>query len=232
MTSSERTKLKNELRQALSEALRQLREKLPHKPTQEILAGTVGMDRSYWGDLERGERSLTLFNLWRMALALGVSPSRLVLAIDKNYRRIAGVSEAAPPLTPIQEALKKLRDFMDQSPEMKWLGSPYLKTLHCNPPMLRYLGLPHLEGQAWKETVHPDDLAWYVAKHAKALSKREPHLSRYRMRGGDGRFRLFLEHAVPQFTGQGIFVGYLGTMIEEPENSDNRPLIAPKSLAV
>lgn len=221
MTTSERTKLKRELRQAVSEALRQLREKIPHKPSQEILAGTVGMDRSYWGDLERGERSLTLFNLWRLSLALGVSPSRLVLVIDKCYRRISGSPEAMPPRTPLEEALQRLRDFMDQASNMKWLGSASQMTLYCNKPLLDYLGVAHLEGRAWREWVHPDDAAKYIAKHAKAIARREPHISRYRLRGGDGQYRLFVESAMPQFTPKGVFIGYLGTMIPEPENNNH-----------
>lgn len=221
MTSSERTKLKRELRQALSEALRQLRERLPHKPTQEILAGTVGMDRSYWGDLERGERSLTLFNLWRMATALGVSPSRMVLAIDRNYRRISGSGEGAPPQTPLNGTIKRLRDFMDESPEMKWLSDTRARTLYCNRPLRRLVGVEHVEGLGWQGLFHPDDLAKYLAKSKPAFARREPYLSRYRMRCAEGKYRLLVQHAVPQFTPKGIFIGYLGTIIEDPNGNSS-----------
>lgn len=221
MTSSERTKLKRQLRQALSEALRQLREKLPNKPTQEILAGTVGMDRSYWGDLERGERSLTLFNLWRMSVALGVSPSRMVLAIDKNYRRISGTGEDAKPLTPMNGALKSLRNFMDQSPEMKWLSDTRARALYCNRPLRDFVGVQHVEGLDWQGMFHPDDLAKYLAKSKAAYARREPYHSRYRMRCGQGKYRNLVQHAVPQFTPKGIFIGYLGTIIEDPSNNND-----------
>lgn len=218
MTTAERTKLKKELRQALSEALRQLRERLPHKPTQEILAGTVGMDRSYWGDLERGERSLTLFNLWRMATALGVSPSRLVLAVDRNYRRISGLSNTAPRGSPTEEAIKHLRAFMDESPEMKWLSDTRQRSIYCNRPLRDFVGVEHVEGSDWQGMFHPDDLAKYLAKSKVAYARREPYLSRYRMRCGEGKYRLLVQHAVPQFTPKGIFIGFLGTIIEEPDN--------------
>ena|ERR1035437_5366775 len=41
--------------------------------SQEDLAGLAGMDRTYMGGIERGERNPSLKNLLRIALALGVT---------------------------------------------------------------------------------------------------------------------------------------------------------------
>lgn len=212
--------MKRGLRQALGRALRELR--ASHKQsTQETLANHVGMDRSYWAYLERGDRSTGLFGLWQLAGALGISPASLVRAIDKHYRQMDGLLTVTPR-TPVDNAIKSLRDFMDQSSDMMWFGSPHAKTAYCNVPMLHYLGLTlaDLEGKsAWQEVIHPDDRQQYVAKNSKAYACREPHLSRYRMRGADGQYRTFVEHAVPQFTAKGLFIGFLGTMIQEPEST-------------
>ena len=46
--------------------------------TQEALAAAAGLDRSYVGCVERGERNVTLVNIHRLAAACGVEPARLL----------------------------------------------------------------------------------------------------------------------------------------------------------
>ena len=45
--------------------------------SQEEFAHKVGIDRSYMGGVERGERNISLENIWLIAKALGVSPAEL-----------------------------------------------------------------------------------------------------------------------------------------------------------
>jgi transcriptional regulator with XRE-family HTH domain len=46
--------------------------------SQESLALEAELDRSYVGGIERGEHNLTLMNLQRIALAVGLTPSDLL----------------------------------------------------------------------------------------------------------------------------------------------------------
>ena len=46
--------------------------------TQETLALNSGLDRSYVGQVERGERNISLENIVRLAFGLGVEPSKLL----------------------------------------------------------------------------------------------------------------------------------------------------------
>lgn len=47
--------------------------------SQEALAVDAGLDRSYMGGIERGEHNLTAMNLVKIATALGLEPSKLLL---------------------------------------------------------------------------------------------------------------------------------------------------------
>ena len=46
--------------------------------TQEALADAAGLHWSYIGQIERGERNLTLKNVLRLARGLGVTPAKLM----------------------------------------------------------------------------------------------------------------------------------------------------------
>jgi transcriptional regulator with XRE-family HTH domain len=52
--------------------------------SQEALADEAGLHRTYIGSVERGERNLSLLNLWRIAVALEVAPSRLLAAAENK----------------------------------------------------------------------------------------------------------------------------------------------------
>ena len=63
-------------------AVRRLREKTGL--SQEALADTVGVHRTFIGAVERGETNISLDNLQRIARALKVTPSALLLAAEKE----------------------------------------------------------------------------------------------------------------------------------------------------
>lgn len=52
--------------------------------SQEELANASGLDRSYVGGVERGERNVSLINIARIARALGVTVQYLVDEIDSD----------------------------------------------------------------------------------------------------------------------------------------------------
>ncbi|MEE8156458.1 MAG: helix-turn-helix transcriptional regulator [Phycisphaerales bacterium] len=65
----------NDLQLQFGRRLRQLR--LSRGWSQEKFAQIVGLDRTYVGGIERGERNPSLKNIGRFAEALGVPPSDL-----------------------------------------------------------------------------------------------------------------------------------------------------------
>lgn len=57
--------------------------------SQESFAHYCGLDRSYMGGVERGERNITLTNIERIISALQMKPSDFFLALDAHFHQIA-----------------------------------------------------------------------------------------------------------------------------------------------
>jgi transcriptional regulator with XRE-family HTH domain len=69
-------KRRQDVRVLFGQRLRELR--LAGHFSQERLADQAGLDRSYVGSVERGERNISLENICKIGAALGVSPARLL----------------------------------------------------------------------------------------------------------------------------------------------------------
>ncbi|MDX2059487.1 MAG: helix-turn-helix transcriptional regulator [Gemmatimonadales bacterium] len=50
--------------------------------SQEAFAAKSGIDRSYYGKIERGDINVSLDNIERLAVALGLKPGQLVTEAD------------------------------------------------------------------------------------------------------------------------------------------------------
>lgn len=68
--------MSKDVKAAFGSRVRQLR--LERGWSQERLAGVVGLDRTYVGGVERGERNVSLENIARLAAALDVRLSDLM----------------------------------------------------------------------------------------------------------------------------------------------------------
>jgi transcriptional regulator with XRE-family HTH domain len=66
---------------AFGQALRELRLELGL--SQEQAALVCGIDRAYFGQLERSVKSPTLNTIWRLADGLGTKPSQLLARAEK-----------------------------------------------------------------------------------------------------------------------------------------------------
>lgn len=70
----------SDVSRAFGDALREFRSAAGL--SQEALAERAGLDRTYVGGLERGQRNPTLKVLWSLAAPLEVSPSDLVREVE------------------------------------------------------------------------------------------------------------------------------------------------------
>ena len=75
---------------ALGRQIRVLREQ--RGLSQEGFAAEAGLDRGYYGGVERGERNVAALNLIKIAAALGVEVGRLFPSVAA-LRRLGGASQ-------------------------------------------------------------------------------------------------------------------------------------------
>ena len=74
---------KQEVKRRVGARLRQLRK--AQKLSQEKVALKAGIDRSYYGAVERGENNVTPVNIFRLAEALEMEPAELL----RNLRSLS-----------------------------------------------------------------------------------------------------------------------------------------------
>ena len=70
---------------AFGKAVRKFR--ADSRVSQESLAGRAGLNRTYLGDVERGERNVSVVNMHKIAKALGVKLSALIVEMERNLGR-------------------------------------------------------------------------------------------------------------------------------------------------
>ena len=67
--------------QALGQAIRELRKAAGY--SQESFADAVSLHRTYMGSVERGKQNLTVKNIVKVAEALSLKPSELLVEAEK-----------------------------------------------------------------------------------------------------------------------------------------------------
>lgn len=75
---------------AFGRAIKDRRSEAGDRLSQERLALNAGLDRSYVGSVERGQRNVSLTNILRLAVALDTSPSALLQHLESaiDWERI------------------------------------------------------------------------------------------------------------------------------------------------
>lgn len=72
--------------EAMAIVIRRLRKK--RKFSQEVLSGLAGMERSHLGMVETGGRIPNMYTIWRIADALDMRPSELVVLIEEEMEKM------------------------------------------------------------------------------------------------------------------------------------------------
>ena len=119
----------------------------------------------------------------------------------------------------IRESEERFRVMADSAPVLIWMTGPDGKCTFVNRPWLEFTGrtLAQELGEGWAEALHPDDRRQAGEVYASALAARCRFEMEYRLRRGDGEYRVVLERAEPRFESTGAFAGFVGSSVDITE---------------
>ena len=114
------------------------------------------------------------------------------------------------------ESEARFRNMANHAPVMMWVSDPtgsltYLNRLWCE---ITGQSLEEALGNGAWAALHPEDRRHYEAAFASANHKGEAFSAECRVRRSDGVYRWALSAAAPRFSDGGIFLGYIGSIID------------------
>ncbi len=114
------------------------------------------------------------------------------------------------------------RRMADTVPVMLYITRPDGNCTYVNQKWFSYTGESpeNTLGRKWLSVVHPDDLQEMEKGFQEANASQVPFNLEYRIRGSDGHYRWILDSAFPMFDKNGIFEGFIGSVID----IDNRKI--------
>lgn len=119
----------------------------------------------------------------------------------------------------LQESELRFRTMADTAPVMIWMSDADMISTFFNKAWLDFRGKTIEEelGHGWIQGLNPEDIRRCWAIYMKAFASRERFTMDYRLNRADGKYRWILATAVPRFTGDGKFNGYIGSCIDITE---------------
>ena len=181
--------------------------------------------------------------------ASGVRPGAIagILLVDRKGRRYPIEDSAAPIVSmgsepighvvvlrdvtrarraqaALQESEARFRTTADVAPVLIRMSDSSKACDYFNRQWLEFTGrtMEQEIGDGWTEGVHPDDLQSCLSIYNTAFDARQPFEMEYRLRRFDGEYRWVVDHGVPRFAADGLFVGYIGACMDITEQKKAR----------
>jgi PAS domain S-box-containing protein len=116
----------------------------------------------------------------------------------------------------LKESEKRFRHLADTAPVMIWVVDENHKPNYVSKYWTDFTGisLEEIIANGWKNIIHPDDYETAIGQYKLFISKREPFIVEYRVRSKAGEYKWVVDHGVPRFTPDGLFMGYIGSVID------------------
>jgi PAS domain S-box-containing protein len=119
-----------------------------------------------------------------------------------------------------QEALRRsealFRDMADHAPVMVWVTDSEGSCTFLSETWYEFTGQNEETGlgSGWLSAIHPEDREATLVPCAAAKARREGYRLEYRLLHASGEYRRVLVVATPRFSGQGEFLGYIGSVLD------------------
>lgn len=116
----------------------------------------------------------------------------------------------------IDEAFKIIANSV---PIMMWVSGTDKKYHFFNNSWLKFTGrtIEQERLNNWKAEIHPDDEQRWFSVYNQYFEQQKEFKIEYRLKRHDHQYRWVLEHAVPHYTKDGIFDGYVSSAVDVDE---------------
>jgi PAS domain S-box-containing protein len=116
----------------------------------------------------------------------------------------------------LRESEQRFRIITDASPIMVWMAGTDKLCYYFNKGWLDFVGrtLEQEAGNGWAENVYPEDFDRCLHIYVTSFDARQPFEMEYRLRHHSGQYRWILDRAVPRFSADGSFEGYVGGCLD------------------
>ncbi|MGZ5134216.1 MAG: PAS domain S-box protein, partial [Flavitalea sp.] len=116
----------------------------------------------------------------------------------------------------LKESEKRFRNLADTVPVMVWVTDENNKSTYVSRCWSDFTGvsLEAIISSGWAKIIHPDDHQVAKGQYDRHMKSRQPFVIEYRIRSKEGDFKWVVDHGVPRFTTDGIFIGYIGSVID------------------
>jgi two-component system CheB/CheR fusion protein len=116
----------------------------------------------------------------------------------------------------IKEQEAWFRNMTNNVPVMIWTSGTDKLCNFVNSTWLRFTGrrLQDELGMGWTDSIHKDDVQECLRIYYKAFDKKKPFKTECRLRRHDGEYRWVVKQEEPNFSSEGVFMGYIASCIE------------------
>ena len=116
----------------------------------------------------------------------------------------------------LKESEKRFRNLADTVPVMIWVTDESNKSTYVSKCWSDFTGvsLEKIISDGWIKIIHPEDHQVAIGRYDRYFKAREPFVIEYRIRSKEGDYKWVVDHGVPRFTADGIFIGYIGSVID------------------
>lgn len=116
----------------------------------------------------------------------------------------------------LRESEARFRNMADHAPVMMWVTDAQASCTYLNRGWYEFTGQTEASGlgYGWLDATHPDDKAFAEETFLAANDKHEGFRIEYRLRRADGEYRWAIDAGAPRFDEQGLFLGYVGSVID------------------
>lgn len=122
-----------------------------------------------------------------------------------------------------KESERRFRTLADSAPVLIWMTDSNRQCIYVNSGWLKYTGrtLEQELGVGCLENFHPDDKKRVIEIYTDAFSKQQPFTLEYRLRRENGEYGWVFSQAVPHFTADNVFLGYIGSCVDISERKES-----------